>query len=116
MPSHVLYAVLREQERSRIAANWSIAFRETAAPLNTVGTLFLFYAIMGYIEPEGVDESLRNTQLSLGISFTGFGIVSTIISSVLKRKAVEHYNNEVAPHGEETGIEEKMPEKVPSIE
>ena len=106
---HVLYAVLREERASRVSANWSVAFREAAIPFNAFGALFLFYAIMGYIEPEGVDKTIRSTQLSLGIGFTSFGIVNSIVSAVLRKRAIEHYNSAVVSQKEEPGIQETLP-------
>lgn len=109
MPNSVVYAVLREKECSRPLSNWSLVFREVAQPVQAFGALFLAYAIMGFITPEGVDPKVRNAQLSTGISLTGFGIINSVISWAFLKNAIGNYNDEVSPHKEVPGIHEDPP-------
>ncbi len=104
LPEQVLYGVLRENEQSRSLSNWSVVFREIASPAQGFGALFLAYAIVGYIAPEGVDPRVRSTQLSAGISCISFGVINGIVSWALRKNAIRKYNAAIAPAADEPGI------------
>lgn len=107
LPDHVVYAVLRENEQSRSLSNWSLMFRETAQPVQAFGAMFLAYALIGFLVPEGVDPRVRSTQLSVGLSLTGFGIINGIVSWAIRKNAIEKYNESVTPSDEQPGIIEE---------
>ena len=107
MPEHVLYSTLRENEPSRIAANWSIAFREVAQPAYVVGGLFIFYLLSGLLDPHR-DIRTRNQQLGWGIGLTGFGIINSIVSAVIRNRAIDIYNHNLPVDEEEPGIKESV--------
>ena len=108
LPVHVVHTVLREKDSSRPLSNWSLAFREVASPMQALGAWFLCYAIIGYLAPEGVDEQTRSTQLTAGITLTGFGIINAVISRILLKNAISRYNEAVNPAAGKPGIIEEM--------
>ncbi|MBN1309578.1 MAG: hypothetical protein JXA18_16780 [Chitinispirillaceae bacterium] len=58
------------------------------------------------IETAGADVRERNQQLGIGIGLSGFGIVNSIVSAVIRKKAIAAYNRNIPLDEMETGIEE----------
>jgi hypothetical protein len=52
---------------------------------------------IGYLDPGPVDTRARDTQLSLGIGFTSFGILNAIIGTITRTAAIKEYNASLEP-------------------
>jgi hypothetical protein len=95
LPEHVLVRVLKEYEEPEGLVAGAMVLKNMASLFSTAGACFLYYGIMGFIEPQGVDVPRRNIYLGVGIGLTGCVFFDSFIASWLTKKAVVAYNNEV---------------------
>lgn len=96
LPEYVLVRVLKEYDEPKGLVYGATVLKNTASLFSTAGACFLYYGIMGLIEPQGVNVPRRNMQLGVGIGLTGCGIFNSFIASWLTKKAVVAYNEVVS--------------------
>jgi len=91
----IILPVLEENYASRSLAEWSGVTDFMGSQAASIGSMFLFLAIMGYIDEQNmrsVNTHERSVQLGVGIGLTSFGIISEIISGAIKKTAIKRYN------------------------
>jgi hypothetical protein len=94
----VLYGILREQPASAGNATWSWVLRETAHQLGSWGGTYLCLALISYLQERMggpdffIDKKAQQLNLTIGISLTAGGIISTIISSAVRNRGIKNYN------------------------
>jgi|GEM_PF-6341572 hypothetical protein len=98
----VLDGVLFEQPASAARAALSWVFKETGVQLGSWGGMYIGLALLSYLEEMAgdstlaIDKKARTSNLTIGVSLAVGGIVSAIVSSVLRTKGIEKYNEAVA--------------------
>ncbi len=94
----VLYGVLMDQPASRARSVWSAVFRETGIQAGAWAGTFLGLALISYLQEYfgdtsfAIDKKARDLNLTIGVSLTAFSIVTAVVSSVIRNKAIEKYN------------------------
>jgi hypothetical protein len=94
----VLYGVLMDKPTSRARSVWSVVLRETGIQAGAWAGTFLGLALISYLQEYygdtsfAIDKKARDLNLTVGVSLTAFSIVSAVVSSVIRNKAIEKYN------------------------
>ena len=98
MTEPVLYGVLREQPASRAGANWSVVLKEIGMQVGSWGGMYIGLALLSFLQESMgdtsviIDKKARESNLTIGISLTSFGIINAIVSAVTKKAAIKKYN------------------------
>jgi hypothetical protein len=87
-----------EHPESRARSVWSVVLRETGIEAGAWAGTFLGLALISYLQEYfgdtsfAIDKKARDLNLTIGVSLTAFSIVSAVVSSVIRSKAIEKYN------------------------
>lgn len=98
----VLDGILLEQPASAARAAWSWVLKETGIQVGSWGGMYVGLALFSYLEEMqgdttlAIDKRARAANLTIGVSLIAGSIVCAIVSSVIRNKGIEKYNEAVA--------------------
>jgi hypothetical protein len=94
----VLEGALLEQPASRSRSVLSWVFKELGIQVGSWAGNFLGLALVSYLQETmgdtmfTIDKKAQRFNLTMGLSLTAFSIASAIVSSVIRNKGIEKYN------------------------